>query len=59
SLVGTGVWLPSCQAGTRSQSSLSLNMPMIDLHRQRKRGITLVQNFSIDFIRTGCGTKLL
>jgi hypothetical protein len=26
---------------------------------QRNRGITLVQNFSMDFIRTACGTRLL
>src|SRR5215475_3674019 len=32
SWVGMGVVLPACQAGTRSLSSLSLNMPMIDLH---------------------------
>src|SRR6266851_7105152 len=32
SLVGTGVGLLSCQAGLSCWSSLSLNMPMIDLH---------------------------
>src|SRR5205807_8791327 len=32
SCVGTGVEPLACQAGTRSASSLSLNMPMIDLH---------------------------
>src|SRR5437879_9495960 len=32
SCVGTGVGLLACQAGTRSASSLSLNMPMINLH---------------------------
>src|SRR6266481_2138748 len=32
SWVGTGVGLLACQAGTSWSNSLSLNMPMIDLH---------------------------
>src|SRR5260370_3488465 len=32
SWVGSGVGLLACQAGTSCSSSLSLNMPMIDLH---------------------------
>jgi|EndMetStandDraft_5_1072996.scaffolds.fasta_scaffold428533_2 hypothetical protein len=40
--------------------SSSLSMPMAILRgRQRKRGITLLQNASMDFIRVGCGTRAL
>ena len=55
---GTGVGLSAARAGASGAVSLSLNRPILDL-RQWKRGITLVQNASIDFISFGCGTRAL